>query len=298
MNSPEIPPNTSAKGVAAANQVLDVVVQFTEFETIHQSAIADINLMNQIRMPSGIIVLADPGMGKSLLVEVIRRSLTQMDNVLEKARPVLSVSLDSAVDTHEFASKLLTALGYPMLPSRPRLGIMTEMVDTGMARLKPKALLVDECQHMCEGNRDITARALTDWIKVRMDKHNLPFFGVGTDTFGRIGEINRQFVSRTSAKYTINAFQVGDEWSQLVHAFVHAINKVDLQALKSDGLLKATQVATAGNLRNLKRLLVYACISAAEKPNAVLSREDMEIGFDRGFGLASRQTNPFRAKRS
>lgn len=294
----EIPLNTSEQGVAIAKQVLDVVVQFPDFERIQQSTIADVNLMGEIKMPSGVIVLADPGMGKTLLLELIRRSLTHMDNVLEKARPVLCISLDSAVDTHKLAAKLLFALGYPMLPSRPNLESMTHMVDAGIDRLKPKVLLVDECQHMCEGNRDITARALTDWLKVRMDMHNLPFVGAGTNTFDRIGDINPQFTSRSSTKYTINTFQIGDVWSQLIHAFANAIAKVDLAVLRSEGMMKATHVATGGNLRCLKKLLVYACITAIEKPQAVLSKEDLETGFDRAFGLASRQPNPFRIKRS
>ncbi|OYT88704.1 MAG: hypothetical protein CFE43_20895 [Burkholderiales bacterium PBB3] len=298
MSNEAIPLNTSIAGVAVARQVLDAVVQYPVFEHIQQAAVADINLMSEIRMPFGLMVLADPGMGKTLLLEVIRRSLTQMDHFLDKARPVLSISLDSAVDTHKLASKLMFALGYPMLPSRPNLESMTHMIDMGIDRLKPKVLLVDECQHMCEGNRDITARALTDWLKVRMDKHNLPFAGAGTTTFERISEINPQFTSRSSAKYTIGPFQIGDAWSQLIQAFASVVTKVDLKALKSDSMLKATHLATGGNLRRLKKLLVYACISAADRPQAMLTKEDMESGFDRAFGLASGLANPFRSKRS
>lgn len=298
MSGLEIPANVSAAGIAVATQVLDVVVQFSEFEKIHQSAVSDINLMSEIRMPSGVIVMADPGMGKTLLLELVRRSLTQMDHFLGKARPVLNVSLDSAVDSHKFAAKLMFSLGYPMLPSRPILESMNHMIDTGIERLKPKALLVDECQHMCEGNRDITARALTDWLKVRMDKHNLPFFGVGTHTFDRIGEINPQFISRSSAKYIIDAFQIGDPWNQLIQAFALLVTEVDLKIIKTEWMLKAIHKATLGNLRALKKLLVYACISAADRPKAALTRDDMEAGFDRAFGLSSRIPNPFRIKRS
>lgn len=297
MSGIEIPANVSKAGIAVAMQVLDAVVQFPEFERIQQSTVADINLMSEIRMPSGVIVLADPGMGKTLLLDLICRSLTQLDNFLDKARPVLSVGLDSAVDTHKLAAKLMFALGYPMLPSRPNLESMTHMVDTGIDRLKPKALLVDECQHMCEGNRDITARALTDWLKVRMDKHNLPFVGAGTNTFERIGDINPQFTSRSSAKYTINAFQVGDGWSQLIKTFTTVVTNVDLKILNTNWMLKAIHTATLGNLRTLKKLLVYACIGAADRPQPALTRGDMEAGFDRAFGLSSRIPNPFRVSR-
>ena len=273
-------------------------MQYPEFDRIQQSAVADINLMSQIRMPTGIIVLAESGMGKTLLLEMIRRSLVQMDHFLDKARPVLNISLDSAVDTHAMASKMMFALGYPMLPSRVKLDSITHMIDTGIQRLKPKVMLVDECQHMCEGNRDITAGTLTDWLKVRMDKHNLPFVGAGTNKFDRISEINDQFTSRSSAKYTMNAFEIGDSWGQLIQAFATVVTKVDMRQLNSDSMLKATHLATKGNLRNLKKILIYACINAGDSSQQMLTKKHMEYGFDRAFGLCSVNPNPFRSKRS
>lgn len=185
MSGQEIPPDASPKGIAAAREILDMVVQYPDFERIQAAAVATTNLMLQLKMPSGILVLAEPGMGKTLLLELIQRSLSRKDNILEKERPVLSICLDSVVDTHKLAAKVMIALGYPMLPSRPNLENMTLMVDRAIERLLPKVLLIDESQHICEGNRDVTAKNVTDWLKVRMDKHNLPVVCTGTPNLGQ-----------------------------------------------------------------------------------------------------------------
>jgi hypothetical protein len=232
-------------------------------------------------------------MGKTLLLELIQRGLTRKDNVLEKASPVLSISLDSAVDTHKIAAKTMMALGYPLLPSRPNLENMTLMVDRAMERLGPKVLLIDESQHMCEGNRDITARAVTDWLKVRMDKHNLPIVCAGTATFERIREINEQFVSRASAMFVLNAFVFGDGWVQLVQAFKGAISLVKVDVLETPWCIKVLHTVSKGNLRRLKKLLVYACIECADRTDPTLTRNDLRCGFDRAFGVREGLDNPF-----
>ncbi|OGQ60217.1 MAG: hypothetical protein A3J24_09890 [Deltaproteobacteria bacterium RIFCSPLOWO2_02_FULL_53_8] len=293
MTIPEIPLDTSPKGVAVARQILDLVVQYPDFERIQNASVASTNLMLQLKMSTGILVLAEPGMGKTLLLELIQRNLTRKDNVLEKASPVLTVSLDSAVDTHKIAAKAMMALGYPMLPSRPNLESMTLMVDRAIERLGPKVLLIDESQHMCEGNRDITARAVTDWLKVRMDKHNLPVVCAGTPTFERICDINEQFVSRASTKYVLNPFAFGDGWVQLMQAVKVGISLIEAGLLETPWCLKMLHAVTHGNLRRLKKLLIYASIECADRENPILTRDDLRRGFDRAFGFKEGPENPF-----
>ena len=233
-------------------------------------------------------------MGKTLLLDLIRRNLTSSENFMAKARPTLSIALDSAVDPHKLAAKAMFSLGFPMLPSKPNLENMTQMVDTAMERLKPKALLIDESQHMCEGNRDITAMAVTDWLKVRMDRHNLPIICAGTHTFDRINKINPQFVSRASAQYSIEAFEFGDAWLQLVKAFISEIKLINTSYLETRPCLKALHTVTRGNLRCFKKLIVFACINCADRSCPELSKKDLETGFDRAFGIGSGRENLFR----
>jgi hypothetical protein len=293
MSQPEIPPDTSPLGIAVARQVLAVVVQYPNFERITRAAVSDVNLMLEIKMPAGIIILSESGMGKTLLLDLIRRNLTSSENFLAKARPTLSIALDSAVDPHKLAAKVMFSLGFPMLPSKPNLENMTQMVDTAMERLRPKALLIDESQHMCEGNRDITATAVTDWLKVRMDKHNLPIICDGTHTFNRIYKINPQFVSRASAQYSIEAFEFGDAWLQLIKAFVAEIKLINVGCLETQPFLKLVHTITRGNLRRLKKLLVFSSINCTNRSSLELSKEDIQAGFDRAFGVGSGQERIF-----
>lgn len=281
----------SSSALAAGQEVLNVVIEYPEFKQALDSCLALIHNLQTLSMPSGILIQAEPGMGKTLLLQRIRAHL-QRSAGLSMDRSYLEISLDSAVDTHRMAAATMLALGYPMLPSRPNLDNMNQMVGTGLERKRPVALLIDEMQHICEGNRDITARAVTDWLKVRMDRHNLPIIGAGTRALERLNLINPQFTSRASSTYVLSPFALGDAWRQLLGGFAAQVNQVNLDIVNGP-LAKAIHTATKGNLRALKRLLAYACMYAADHDVRVVSKEDFADAFRDASGSAPDRVNPF-----
>lgn len=261
------------QSIAAGNQVNSTVVEYAEFGRIYEGCVDLIETMTQIRMPSGILIQSEPGMGKTLLLDLIGREMSKRSTDQAKGR-CLHIELDSTVDVSKIATLMMHALGYPMLPSRPNLLNMNAMIATGFERVKPRAIMVDEFQHVCEGNRDITARAVTDWLKVRMDKFNVPLIGVGTRTMDRLATINDQFTSRVSSNYVLKPFAYGDSWRQLLLAFAAQVTLVNLEILQG-GIAKPLHAITKGNLRALKKVLIYSCMYGALRPNACVTPEDV-----------------------
>lgn len=282
----------SPKALAAAQQVVNVVVEHLAFQRIRERCLDLVATMRVVKMPEGVLIHADSGMGKTLLLQMIKRQFTTSDSMEAESR-CLHISLDSAVDTHQIAAAVMLALGYPMLPSRPKLESMNHLVAKGFERLKPQALLIDEMQHICEGNKDITARAVTDWLKVRMDAFNVPVIGAGTRTLERLSMINPQFTGRASANFVIAPFQFGEAWLQLLGAFAAAVSEVNLEIINGP-IARPLHVATAGNLRALKRLLKYSAMRAAERSDRRVSVEDLARGFDEANGHVAGRSHPFR----
>lgn len=281
----------SPAALATGQEVLNVVIEYPEFKQALAGCLSLIHSLQTLSMPSGILILAEPGMGKTLLLQRIRAHL-QRSAAMSMERCHLEISLDSAVDTHRMAAAMMLALGYPMLPSRPNLDNMNHMVGTGLDRKRPVALLLDEMQHICEGNRDITARAVTDWLKVRMDRHNLPIIGAGTKALERLNLINPQFTSRASATFSLSPFTFGDAWRQLLAAFAEQVTQVNLDIVNHT-LSRAIHTSTKGNLRATKRLLTYACMYTAERDARIVSKEDFAEAFRDANGSAPDRVNPF-----
>lgn len=277
-------------------QLLNVVVEHEIFHRIRSAALDLMHSMRVVRCPGGILVQAESGMGKSLLLELIQRDV-QTKAVSERHEACLRIGLDSAVDTRALAESVMLALGYPSLPSRPNLVAMNHLVKVGFEKRKPWALLIDEMQHVCEGNKDITARAVTDWLKVRMDAFNTPVIGAGTHVLERLPVINPQFTSRASANFVIYPFAFDDAWRQLLAAFTQAMSaSVDLSEINKAGC-RPLHVATGGNIRALKKVLAYACMHAATQERRVVTMDSLALALVEAKGQIAEQANPFVSAR-
>jgi hypothetical protein len=276
-------------------QVLNVVVDHVVFRRIREASMKMVHIMRSLKLPHGILVQADSGMGKSLLIELIRRELAPQA-LSNGSNACLHVALDSTVDTNGMAAAMTRALGYPSLPARRQLESMNHMTQTAMERTRPLALLIDEMQHVCEGNKDITARSVTDWLKVRMDRHNFPVICFGTHALERLTVINPQFTGRASASFAIHPFQFDESWRQVVAGFSGAVSGVDL-SIVNGAACRPLHQASAGNMRMLKRILTYACMYAFTQPNRVVDMDSLNQAFIDAKGQVTEQLNPFRPVR-
>lgn len=279
----------SVEVLRVGEQVLGVVVDHKTFRRIREACLDLIHTMKTLRRPSGILILAEPGMGKTLLLELIDREISKGP---ESEQNCLKIALDDAVDQRGIAAAMTLALGFPALPSRPTLVALNHMTSMALQRRRPFAVLLDEMQHLCEGNKDITARAATDWLKVRMDLFNFPVIGAGTRVLERLAALNPQFVSRASASYVIHPFALDDQWRQMLAAFAASVKSVDLSILNTTAF-RPLHTATGGNMRLLKTILAYACMHAATQTNKVVTLESLSKGLCDAKGDVGDQNNPF-----
>lgn len=276
-------------------QVLNVVVDHAVFRRIREAAMKMVHVMRSLKLPHGILVQAESGMGKSLLIELIKRELSPQA-LPNGSNACLHVALDSTVDTNGMAAAMTLALGYRALPIRYQLETMNHMTKTALERTRPLALLIDEMQHVCEGNKDITARSVTDWLKVRMDRYNFPVVCLGTNALERLTAINPQFTGRASASFIIPPFQFDEAWRQVLAGFCAAVDSVDL-GIANGAACRPLHQASAGNMRMLKRILAYACMYASTQPNRVVDMASLSQAFIDAKGQVAEQLNPFRPAR-
>lgn len=286
--------SATSENFAAAREILDTMVMHVEFERALIGADEATRLVAELGNPSGVLVTADPGMGKTLWLELVKVRARKHFVNMTNEDPVLHVAFDALVDLPKVASLFMKALGFPMLSQRTSLDSMTNMVDTAMDRLKPRVVLIDEAQHVCEGARDITARAVTDWLKRRMDLHCLMMVLTGTKTLSRLRDINPQFSSRVSGDYLINTFAYGEAWHQLLGGVADGVKKADLGTLRDKRVSKRLHTGTGGNLRSLKKWLARASLCASQDGRRAVLAADFEQGFDAEFGANTSIPNPFK----
>ncbi len=277
----------------AGQEVNSCWIQYDTVDLIMREAVEMAIAMQAIKMPAGILIEAQPGMGKTKLLDVIKQEVDRRTKSAMGDSRCLNIELDSTVDPIRMAGFFTKAVGYPMLPSRARLETMNAMVNNALERMAPVLVTIDEAQHVTEGNREITSRGVTDWLKVRMDKHNFPIICAGTKGIERLCLINPQFTSRASVNFVIEPFRCDDRWLSLLDGFVRAVNLVDMKIITTAMSRKLYQ-ATQGNLRTLKRILVYAAISAAGRESRVMQQQDLAYGYFKNFGVMPSLINTFQ----
>lgn len=279
--------------IKASQEVNSIVIQHEALTKIVDDAIEMALMMQAVKIPAGILIQAESGMGKSLLLRLIREEVDQRLNKTFNQNKALKIELDSAVDVIRMAGFFTRALGYPMLPSKGRLETMNGMIANALERIQPVIATIDETQHICEGNRQITARSVTDWLKVRMDAHNFAVICAGTDGLEKLCEINPQFTSRASSNYVLEPFSLDQQWLSVLHGYVQNVSTVNLGVI-AVGAVRKLHLATKGNMRSLKRILIYAAVTAVANQDRTLQMKDLELAFDRHAGLSGNQSNPFR----
>lgn len=279
----------------AAREINSTIVMHSEFERVLEGADGHIEMSARTGVPISLIVTAAPGMGKSALIELIAKRVRQRFATLSNDDPLVWLEFGTMVDPHKLASEFLEALGYPMAPARASLEAITKMIDVALERIKPQIGLIDEAQHVCEGCRDITARAVTDWLKLRMDRHSLGFILAGTNVLTRLRDINPQFASRAPTDFVINAFGYGPAWLQLLNGFVPSVKAVNLGILSDRKVAKPIHEGTTGNLRRLKQWLGCATYHTLVRSSTELSTGDLRNGYLKAFGPTAHISNPFEA---
>jgi len=293
MNLSDYVPPTELQ-VKAMQEIERIVVKHDAMSKVIDDVVAMAIMMQDVKLPAGILIQAEPGMGKTLILQLVRDEVDQRMRQRFGERKTLSIKLDAAVDPIRMAGFFVRALGYPMLPTTTRLETMNNMIEKAMQRVAPLITTIDETQHICEGNRDITARSVTDWIKVRMDQFGFATICAGTVGLQRLCIINPQFTSRASANYLIEPFSYDESWLNLLGGFVSSAQIVDMSLIAAK-TSKKLHAATLGNMRSLKRILAYAAESAALNPGHQLQIKDLEYAFNRHAGPSSGHSNPFRA---
>lgn len=278
----------------ATRELKNAMVLHTDFANVLDGAQKIIDYVAETRISSGFILTAESGMGKSALLDVLERRVTKKLSTYDNHKCVIRLDLDAFCDTFKLATATSTALGYPPPPARTNLDTVTRMVDSAIASRQVRTILVDEGQHICEGNRDISARASFDWFKRRIDINPVLLAMTGTHTLKRLREINPQLSSRIPANFSLNSFDYGDAWNNLLIGISDAVKAVDFSIVKEKKLAKYLHNGCEGRLRPLKIWLTYSVISKKDLASTKMTIEDLNAGYEAAFGSEPDINNPFK----
>jgi|GEM_PF-2903436 len=272
------------------NEINATIIMHPRFEQAYQGLLDIIDTASYGDLPFGATVIAPPGCGKTALTKAVARAIPSCELLKDDLRSI-SVTAEANAALGHFVKKLLKQLGYPTTVRASTLYDQSSIIAAALRERGVKVLFLDEFQHVCRGQRSLSAAAITYWIKQLADEGGVVVILLGTRELKPLTEMNDQLGSRAPAIFELREFQYNDEWIGVLKQFAVQIRSFNCEVITE--LAKPIRAATHGTLRTLKQLLLTSTKAAIESNKSALDQESLCIGFARAFGTDSRTPNPF-----
>lgn len=143
----------------------------------------------------GVWLFGSPGSGKTTAAMEVRRRLDCAELLSKSVRPTLYLSLLPHPTMYSIVRGLLTILQYPFAPST-RFDELVPILFGALRSLGVRVILIDEVQHICEGNRPTILREILDLFKRLFDVANVCLVLIGTESAQKLKDADAQLASR------------------------------------------------------------------------------------------------------
>jgi hypothetical protein len=251
--------------------------------------------------PEHLMLLGDPGTGKSTLLRWVVKQFPRVEHLEMTEIPVLYVEVPSSCSSKKLAGAMLRALGSPFWNKGDEES-RTDQLKTLLAGCKTRMVVLDEINHVVDRGQEKSHEAVADWIKQLSGQAQVPFLLSGISRSRLLLEANDQFADRFREILELTPLGVGDEeqvteFAVVMEAFEAMLEGIDHIDLKSEEVLRTLAFATAGRLRNIRKMMVRSVELVSKRPGSRIDLGILEKAFlEVIFKKATDQQNPFSKK--
>lgn len=227
---------------------------------------------------SGVWLFGEAGSGKTTTLKECERRLNAATD-LDSEQPVLYLPLLPSPTMHSIVRDLLLLLKYPFSNSRTfaeRAAILFEAI----RKKRVRAILIDEVQHIVEGNRTANQTEIRDFLKRLIDETNVCLVLSGLGTAKKLRANDEQLASRLPAEVRLRLKYSEAEGQAFVSALLAgAPLRFDQDAAERVVDVIRTQEKTSARL--LARVVEEATKAAAltRSPTVTLVHVQHSISF-------------------
>lgn len=243
-------------------------------------------------------VMGPSRVGKSMLINALRREFPETRQDGRRRVPVLVVPVPTPVSPLLLPSSVLTALGLPVQRSITSGAMGNRMLDQ-LRLAGTRAMLFEEASHLVEPGARVPPRAGGDWFKSLADTLNMTLLLFGVPRLERLFACNEQLRMRTSAPRHFLPYDsrvVGD--MQAFHACVATYAKLFREAgypidLPAAALTYQCYLLTGGLIGVLSRFMQELAGQMAHTAPRALSFIDCQLAAQTIEAAGSRQCPAF-----
>lgn len=253
----------------------------------------------QVRMPHGVRLTGPSGSGKSAVSRYFQESLPN-STLFERGYGCVRIRVGPTPSAGRIVASLLRLYDYPFGRTSEREAHWRQPIAFELVRAKGTRLIVFEDAHRLVdpggGGRyahDSSAATAASVICELMDEAQVGVVLAGREALDRLDETHEELAGRVTSFYALHNFGADAAWSGIVKGFVKSCTWFDLSHVNGDAQAKLLHLATAGNLRALKRLLTEAVLVAAEAKCSAINGDHLKEAFVLVYGKAAGARSPY-----
>lgn len=282
----------------AAGAVVDMIsILFTEFKEVLSACDRIFQLAKALETPQGMVLTGPPGSSKTTLGNYFIKSLPASE-LFEPGFGAIMLRLRTSPSQGFIVSCLLQALKYPFTNvKRSRVFAMRDVAFEALKHRGTRLVFIDQAHAICTQTRpkntDVLEGAATDTLREMMEVARVGLVLLADVSFRGLEQVDKALGDRVTVKMSLNYFKEGSEWIGFLRAFCKHVTCVDTSIIQTDRLAAATLVATDGNRRSFKRLIVEAVMLCVQDGQTTLTEFHLKRAFDAVNGNGASRTNPY-----
>lgn len=287
----------SAEALRFAVGVEKVYVKHPQFALALQQLDRLFQLGTELATPTGLRLVGPPGVGKTALLRYFRDSLPS-SSLYDKPTGALAIRLPNRPYSGHLIRALLWQLRYPLTGgSQKQLYERRRVVYDAIKAKGTRIVILDEAQHLVsrnsEGNPKTVEGDATEFLRELIDETRVSLVLAGSSDLDGIGPAMDHLSSRVNSRLEIKEFGLDPTWAGFLVGYCRQVTTFDLRLITEPDTIAKLFLATKGNARQLRQLIVEAVLIAADAGKRSLDYETLSRAYGRAFGESSARSNPF-----
>lgn len=287
----------SVEALRTGSVVDKIFVRHPDFERAITALDRLFQLGLEFDVPQGVRLIGQPGTGKSAAFSYFKKSLPG-SSLYSSGAGAIGARLQRTPVTGRVIATLFQAIDYPFASGSAkrmfdRRGILYEAIRSKGTRL----IWIDEAHHlMLERHvRDNVPHETetAEFLREMMDETRTSLVLAGSSDLHKLDVLVPALASRVAGIEQMREIPDGANWAGFIRAFADACSSYDVGFIKTPEIMRRLYMATKGNMRSFKRLLVEAVLIAVDAPSLQLNKDILSKAYKETAGSAAPRENPF-----
>ena len=287
----------SVDALRVAAQVERIYVNHPAFSSGLKTLDRLFQLGTELETPQGYVLIGPPGSGKTALFRYFRESLPR-SSLFSGSYGAIGLRVPKRPLPGLLIREFLRILKYPFAGGSykqlyERRHLVFEAVRSNGTRL----VWLDEAHHLLpkHASRQIEhdETESIELLRELMDECKVSLVLAGSGELDNLKSIAPHLITRVAGRDALDVFKLDGNWLGFLKAFSAQSTSFDISVIEDRTLAKLLHMATEGNLRPFKQLILEAVLIAYDANDLRLTQDHIRAAFVLVFGHASTRSNSF-----